>query len=344
MIKFNYGGFSHSEGMYGILEGIPFGLKIDEFKINELLKERQFGLGRSERQAAEVDKIKILSGIIDGISVGAPLVFCVNNKVKDRVKFSVPRPNHADLAGAIKNGMIDTGGDVDFSIISEAASGRNTVIVSAAGAICMQVLDKLGIEFAHRIINIAGIDYKDKDGIEKFIEGLRLLEDTAGGAGEVVVKGLRAGVGGYASLNDKLDGKLAGAVMSVPSIKAIEIGRGKEFEMLLGSECADEIYLDAKTIKRKSNNCGGIEGGVSNGQEILVRFSVKPLPSVFKDIKSIDFNTLQKANLKKLRTDVCAVESVSCVVKAVIAIEILKQIILQFNSSTMDKLIKDYEA
>jgi len=354
MIKLTYGGFSHSEGFYGILEGIPFGLRIDIDEIDRLLIERQFGVGRSERQKGEKDRIKILSGLVDGVSVGCPIVFNIENKVMDRIKFSVPRPGHADLSGAIKNGMIekDESGivffgdnipsDVDFSIISEAASARSTTMSVCAGAICMQVLKLLGIQVAHKTLSIAGISYDDKEGLQKFIDGLKLLNDTAGGAGQVVVSGLKAGVGGYSQLKDKLDAKLAGAVMSVPSIKAVEIGRGKEFEVLLGSECADEIYLDNGTIKRAANNVGGIEGGVSSGEEILIRFSIKPPPTVLRNIKSIDFNTGQKTDLQKLRTDVCAVESVSCVAKAVVAVEILNQILMQYNSDTIEKLIKGY--
>lgn len=347
MIRFIYGGFSHSVGFYGVLEGIPFGVKIDEDEINKLLIERQEGIGRSDRQKSEKDRIKFLSGVIDGVSVGAPLVFCIENKMLDRLGFSVPRPNHADLNGAIKNGMTsldaaDGVRDIDFSIISEVSSARSSCIVVAAGAICIEVLKLLGIELEHRVLKIAGIDYEDKDSLTKFIEGLRLLGDTAGGSGEVVVRGLKAGIGGYALLGDKLDGKLAGAVMSVPSIKGIEIGRGSEFALLLGSECSDNILLEDGSFKRASNNCGGIEGGVSSGGDIVVRFFIKPPPSVVRGAKSIDFKTGEIADLNKLRTDVCAAESVACVAKAVVAIEILKQILSQFNSDNIDAFIRGY--
>jgi len=342
MIKLTYGGFSHGEGFYGVLEDIPFGLELDINEIDRLLEERQFGVGRSERQKTERDKIKFLSGVIDGKTVGSPLAFSINNKVKDRVKFSVPRPGHADLSGATKNGMLQNE-NVDFSLVSEVASGRATAIIVAAGAICLQILKLLNIQITHKALKIAGIDYDDKDAIEKFIAGLKLLGDTAGGAAQVIVSGLKTGVGSYSQLKNRLDGKLAGAIMSVPSVKAVEIGSGKEYELLLGSECADEIYLDANgKIKRTTNNCGGIEGGVSTGEDIIIRLSIKPLPSVMRGVKSVDFNTGKRAGLEKLRTDVCAVESVACVAKAVVAIEVLGQVLYQYNSDTIEKLIRSY--
>ncbi|MCL2821726.1 MAG: chorismate synthase [Firmicutes bacterium] len=401
MIKILSGGFSHSGAYVTILDGVPFGLKVDLNAIDNALLLRRAGLGRSDRQNKEHDKVTVLSGLIDGKTVGAPLCFCVENVLSDKKSFSVARAGHADLAGAIKFGLIgghDTGGHnndnsdnvevnnnadvnvgkiddgeienqgeikaqnesesssggIDFSLISERASGRQSVSCVLAGEICCQILACFGVELSAKPLSICGINYENTGQIKKFVDSLKLVGDSAGGTGQVIVHRMAAGFGGYGQRSDRLDGKLAAAVMSVPSIKMVEIGLGAELANMLGSEAADEIIFGSDTgnkdgfinivnsLSRKSNNAGGIEGGMTNGQDIVIRFAIKPVPTINKQIQSIDFGTNKPALAPQLRSDVCVVEAVTQVAKAAVAIEILNQILLSLGGDTMAELVDRY--
>ncbi|HGG0418342.1 chorismate synthase [Clostridium botulinum] len=373
MLRFLDAGESHGRALTAIIEGIPSNIYIDIDFINKELKRRQTGYGRGKRMAIEKDKVEIWSGVRANKTTGNPITLIIYNKdydnwkelidkeVEDKDKIFVPRPGHGDLVGHIK---YNTG---DIRNVIERTSARETAIRTAVGAMCKYILKLLGIDIRSKIQSIGKIFDENVDiyddyvyiGIEDSplrcynkkaeknmmdeIDNCKKEGDTIGGSIYISIKGMPVGIGSYTQWDRKLDALLSYSIMSVQGIKAIEFGEGLDLSKR-GSTFNDEIYYDEDNIKRKSNNAGGIEAGVSNGEDIIIKAYMKPIPSIKKLIQTI--NLKEKINVENRyeRSDVCGVVPASIVLENVCAFEILKEILSTYpcdDFNTLKKYIRE---
>ncbi len=317
-------GESHGPALVAIVTGLPAGLVLDREAIDADLKQRQEGYGRSPRQRIEQDRVEVLAGLRHGRTLGTPLALVVRNRDhenwtwgmspwppegaptgKGAKPVTLPRPGHADLAGVQKFGL----GDVRDAL--ERASARHTAVHVAAGAVAKALLAEIGIAVRGTTV--------DEDALRDRIDEARKERDTVGGVVEVRVTGAPPGLGSYAAKEDRLDARLAAAVMGIQAVKGVEIGDGFALAGLRGSEAHDEIGTDRR---RTSNRAGGIEAGVSNGEEIVVRAAMKPLPTLMKPLRSVDLATGDAGNALVERSDVAAVEALAVVAEAAVAWEL----------------------
>ena len=363
MIRFLTAGESHGESLTGIIEGIPANLYIDIDFINKELKRRQRGFGRSSRMKIEIDEARILSGIGNGFTTGNPISISIKNRGRniDLVEVLKPRPGHGDLVGALKYNQ--KGG----RNILERASARETAMRVALGGICKLFLREFDIEIYSHVINVGGIDSKityytgvevkrlleaDKSNIrvvdqsieEKMIGKIQeAMEegDTLGGIVEIIVKNPPIGLGSHSSWDMKLDGKLAAAIISIQGIKAVEFGLGNKASITKGSEFHDEIIYDNK-FNRKTNNAGGIEAGISNGEDIVIRGTMKPIPTLKKPLDTVNIATKEKAIAQFERSDVCAVPSASIVMENMVAYIIANEFLEKFGGDSMEETKANY--
>lgn len=311
-------GESHGEALIAVIEGLPSNLLIDEEFINKELKRRQGGYGRGGRMAIEEDKVHVLSGIRNGKTIGSPLTLEIINKDYENWKnkktpeVTRPRPGHADLAGAIKYNQRD------LRNILERSSARETAARVAVGSVAKLLLKELDIYVKSKVLEIGGVKAEEK--WRRTIDEAKSKGDTLGGIIEIVIEGVPVGLGSHVQWDRKLDALLAYHVMSVQAIKAVEIGLGFEAARKPGSLVHDEIYYDEERgFYRKTNNAGGIEGGISNGSPIVIKAAMKPIPTLLKPLTSIDINTKEEVKAAYERSDVTAVEAAACVLEAVCA-------------------------
>ncbi len=358
-------GHSHGKQITIILEGIPSNVVIDPIKINEALKLRQFGYGRSGRMQIECDSVDIPSGVLYGKTTGAPITLVIKNRdyqnhseymdpfsFAEVNKIQVPRPGHADLVGAIKYHQDD------MRVVFERASARETVSRVVVGAICEQILEKLGITLRSYVTNIGGIELADDFDLDylklsevlmpskksslaaiKKIDEAKAKKDTLGGVCLVEVFNVPIGLGSYVSHEDKLDGKIAQAVLSIQSCKGIEFGDGFALANRYGSDVHDEIYYHNGYF-RNSNHYGGFEGGMTTGMPIVIKAVFKPVPTLMDPLKSVNIITKKEALSHIERSDVCVVPAASVICMYTVAIEITKAILAQFTSDTIEQLIE----
>ncbi|AVQ38918.1 chorismate synthase [Clostridium botulinum] len=369
MLRFLDAGESHGRALTAIIEGIPSNIHIDIDFINEELKRRQTGYGRGKRMTIEKDKVEIWSGVRANKTTGNPITLIIYNKdynnwkelmdkeAEDKDKIFVPRPGHGDLVGHIK---YNTG---DIRNVIERTSARETAIRTAVGAMCKYILKLLGIDIRSKIQSIGEIfdenvdiyndhvykeiEYSPLRCYNKKVENNMINEidnckkegDTIGGSIYISIKGMPVGIGSYTQWDRKLDALLSYSIMSVQGIKAVEFGEGLDLSKR-GSTFNDEMYYDEDNIKRKSNNAGGIEAGVSNGEDIIVKAYMKPIPSIKKPIKTI--NLKEKINVENRyeRSDVCGVVPASIVLENVCAFEILKEILSTYPCDDFNTLKK----
>jgi len=373
-------GESHGPQLTTIIEGVPSQLELLAEKINEDLRRRQGGHGRGRRMQIEKDEVKILSGVRHGKTTGAPIALVVeNNDWKHWTKImgaepiseedeqemkrvlTRPRPGHADLNGAIKYGHRD------MRNVLERSSARETTVRVAAGAVAKQILNTLGIKVASHVLEIGGVkaektEYKSIEDLQARAEAssVRCLDETAGekmvaaidkakadgdsigGVVEVVVEGVPVGLGSYVHYDRKLDGKLAQAMMSINAFKGVEIGIGFEAATRPGSEVHDEIIWDEEHgYRRRTNNLGGFEGGMTNGMPIVVRGVMKPIPTLYKPLKSVDIDTKEVFEASIERSDSCAVPAAAVVAEAVIAWEVAKAVVEKFGADRIDEIAEN---
>jgi len=364
MIRYLTAGESHGEALITIVEGFPSGIELNEGDIEAELRRRQGGYGRSKRMAIEKDSARVLSGIRKGKTTGAPITIIISNKDwkkwKGEEKITAPRPGHADLSGAIKYG------EVDLRNVTERASARETAARTAVGALAKTLLREFDISVLSHVISIGGVKAAtDKVTPEKIIEAqkrtllscidpvaeeLMIVEidkataagDSLGGVFEIVVMGVPIGLGSYAHWDRRLDGRLSQAVMSIQAIKGVEIGLGFEAARRMGSEVHDEIFYKKHSFYRKTNNAGGIEGGVTNGEQIVIRAAMKPIPTLQTPLKTVDIITKKAVTATKERADVCAVPAASVVGEAVVAIEIARAMQDKFGGDTIEEMRRNY--
>ena len=331
MIRFIDAGESHGARLVCILEGIPAGLKIDSEFINNELARRQGGYGRGGRMKVETDKVILSSGVRFSETLGSPITLIVENKdfANWREKMSAEglpcgekvtnaRPGHADLTGAAKYGKNDV------RDILERSSARETAMRVAAGAVCKIFLRECGIEISSKVLNEAEIIKK--------IDAAKNNGDTVGGVFEIQITGAPAGLGSYIQWDKKLDAKFAAAVMSIQAVKAVEIGDGWANAQKFGSEVHDEIFIDDnKKIFRQTNRAGGIEGGMTNGEPIIIRAAMKPIPTLMKPLRTVDIATKTSTTASKERSDTCAIWAAAVVGEAMAAIVTADSIVEKFG-------------
>ncbi|WP_088010684.1 chorismate synthase [Gottfriedia acidiceleris] len=374
-------GESHGPQLTTIIEGVPSGLPILAEEINVELRRRQGGYGRGRRMQIEKDTAQITSGVRHGYTLGSPIALVVENndfkhwtnimgaepledlEYEGKRSITKPRPGHADLNGAIKYGFRDVRN------VLERSSARETTVRVAAGAVAKKLLSELGITIASHVIEIGGVkaknlDYKNVEDLhnraensevrcidQEATENMKLLIDDAkqngdsvGGIVEVVVEGMPAGVGSYVHYDRKLDSKIAGAIVSINAFKGVEFGIGFQAGSLPGSEVHDEIaYSQEEGYYRLSNRAGGFEGGMTTGMPIVVRAVMKPIPTLYKPLKSVDIETKEVYEASIERSDSCAVPAASVVAEHIVAWEVAKAIIEQFESDQLERLKRNIE-
>jgi chorismate synthase len=318
-------GESHGPALVGILTGLPAGLVLDRAAIDRDLARRQQGYGRSPRQQLEHDQIDVLAGLRHGRTLGTPLALVVRNRDhqnwawgmspwppegepegKGSKPVTLPRPGHADLAGTLKFGH------EDVRDAFERASARQTAVLVAAGSISKALLATIDIEVTAGVVEEGDVDAARAD------------RDTVGGLVEVRARGVPPGLGSYATRAERLDARLAASLMGTQAVKGVEVGEGFALAGARGSEAHDEIFRDERGFYRTSNRAGGIEGGVSNGEEIVVRAAMKPLPTLMRPLQSVDLQTGEPAEALVERSDVSAVEALAVVAEAVVAFELAR--------------------
>ncbi len=353
MIKYVSAGDSHGEMLVGIVGNLPSNLTVNEEEINFYLGLRQRGYGRGARMKIEKDKIHIISGVFDGKTTGAPLGFLIKNRDfelnRTKREFAVPRPGHSDYAGSVKYIFENA------AIPSERTSARVTATDVAAGALLLEYLKLFGIKvffFAKSIGKFSAkkfpFDEKtfeyalsndllapDRDaysGFKKEIDEAIRRKDSIGGEGIVILKNIPPGIGKYGSFAGKLDGIIAQFVMSVPSVKYVEIGNFDSSKF--GSEFHDEMFVKNGKVFRKTNNVGGIEGGLSNGEDIVVKFGFKPIPTVLKGVNSVDLKDFSNKKTVYVRSDTCVVPAGTVVSAMRISIALSQALSGQFGGDT----------
>ncbi len=366
MLRYLNAGESHGKCLVAILEGLPKGIKVDEDFINDELSRRLAGYGRSERaRSIEADRIEFLSGIRKGLTIGSPIAIQIKNKdykINELEEVTKPRPGHADLAGALKYNQRD------IRNILERASARETASRVAIGALCKLFLKEFKVDILSHVVNIGGVEAhtkgltfeqikeKIKDSslrcadktAEKLmieeIDKIKRAQDTVGGAFEVIAIGLPYGLGSHVHYDRRLDGRLAGGLMSIQAIKAVEIGLGFEFAKKSGSQVHDEIFYDRnKGFYHKTNNAGGIEGGITNGQPLVIRCTMKPIPTLISALESVDIKTKEPFKAQVERSDITAVPAAGVVAEAVVGFELAKAYLEKFGGDSLDETRRNFE-
>jgi chorismate synthase len=340
-IRYLTAGESHGKALVSIIEGIPKGLRLEAGFINRELRRRMAGYGRGKRMRIEKDRVEILSGVRKKKTLGSPIALLIKNKdFKIDILHAVnsPRPGHADLAGALKFG------ERDMRNILERASARETASRVATGAVAKILLGRFGIKLISRVIMIGGVR-SDEKLMRLEIKKARAEGDTLGGTFEVIAKGVPAGLGSYAQWDRRLDANLARQVMSIPGIKGVEIGLGFFMAESRGSFVHDEISFNRKSasFRRSSNNAGGIEGGISNGEDIVLRAAMKPIATLGKPLNSVNMKSKRPAKAAVERADICVVPSAAVIAESVSAIEIARAFCEKFGGDSLAEMRRNYE-
>lgn len=340
MLRMLTAGESHGRCMVAILEGVPAGLKIDLRQVNVELKRRQMGYGRGDRMKTEEDFTEVFSGVKNGLTLGSPIALYVKNndfRIDDLLPLTNPRPGHADLVGCLKYGHRD------IRNVLERASARETVARVAVGGVCKLILGEFGISVSSTVLMIGG--EKDKEKMNKKIDQAKKNLDTLGGVFAVEARGVPPGLGSYVSSDKRLNARLAAALMSIPAIKAVEFGLGAGYAYALGSRVHDAIYYSKeKGFYRKTNNAGGIEGGMSNGEPIVARCTMKPISTVGRPLDSVDIVTKKPAKAAVERYDTCAVAAAGVVGEAVVAYELANAMLEKFGGDNIAETKRSFRA
>jgi chorismate synthase len=378
MLRYLNAGESHGRGLMAVVEGVPSGLPVTAEGINVDLIRRQGGYGRGGRMRIEKDRIEFICGVRKGKTLGNPLGLLIWNKDWENWKdimasepgppstervVTRPRPGHADLVGAIKYGHSD------IRNVLEKASARETAIRVAIGGVAKSLLAEFGMRVVSYTMDIGGVAaprpndpllaYEhaeqsevrchDPETAKKMVEQIRAAKhkgDSLGGIFEVVVTNVPIGLGTYAQWDRRLSARLAFAAMSIQAMKGVEIGMGFESARRFGSEVHDDIYFDKATgqFTRKSNNAGGLEGGITNGQPIVLRVAMKPIATLYTPKDSVDIETKEPFEATVERSDICTVPAAGVVGEAVIAYEMANALIEKFGGDTLDEMKRNFEA
>ena len=368
-------GESHGPRLTAIIEGVPAGLPLTADYINAELKRRQGGYGRGARMKIESDQVEITSGVRHGLTMGGPITLNVTNldhqkwleimsaadvdeKKKGLRKITKPRPGHADLVGGMKYRFDDLRNSL------ERSSARETTMRVAVGAVAKRLLEEIGVEVASHIVTFGGIDIDVPDNltvaeikeraaqsevsivnpereeeIKAYIDQIKKDGDTIGGIIETVVGGVPVGLGSYVQWDKKLDAKIAQGVVSINAFKGVEFGVGFEAGRLKGSQVMDEIlWSEEDGFTRRTNNLGGFEGGMTNGQPIVVRGVMKPIPTLYKPLMSVDIETHEPYKATVERSDPTALPAASVVMESVVATVLATEVLEKFSSDNLEEL------
>ena len=368
-------GESHGPRLTAIIEGVPAGLPLSEEDINKELKRRQGGYGRGARMKIESDRVEITSGVRHGLTMGAPITLNVTNldhqkwleimnvapveeKKKNLRKITKPRPGHADLVGGIKYRFDDLRNSL------ERSSARETTMRVAVGAVAKRILEEIGLEVASHIVNFGGIEIaipenltvseikekaaksevsivvpEQEEAVKAYIDQVKKDGDTIGGIVETLVGGVPVGLGSYVQWDKKLDAKIAQGVVSINAFKGVEFGLGFDAGRLKGSQVMDEIIWSQDTgYTRRTNNLGGFEGGMTNGEPILVRGVMKPIPTLYKPLMSVDIETHEPYKATVERSDPTALPAAGVVMEAVVATVLATELLEKFSSDNLEEL------
>lgn len=385
MLRFLTAGESHGPCLTAIVEGVPAGLYLTEEDINADLRRRQGGYGRSERMRIERDRVESLGGVAEDCTTGAPIALRIENVSRssrssgsenrlDRlIRMTVPRPGHADLAGAIKYGLDD------LRLVAERASARETAARVAVGAIAKRLLSEFGIAVGSYVAEIGGVvakipglpfaklwelaeasdvrcpDPEAAEAMRRRIDEARAAGDSVGGVFVVAATGVPVGLGSHVHWDRRLDGRLAQAVMSIPAVKGVEIGPAFENARKMGTEVHDEIFPEGVQgtypnlslpsspmgrigLARRTNRAGGIEGGISNGQPIVVRAAMKPIPTTVTPLRSVDLATGEPTTTQYQRYDVCAVPAAAVVGEAMVAWVLAEALMEKLGGDSIEEM------
>lgn len=373
MIRMTTAGESHGKEILGILEGLPSNLEIDIGEIDRMLALRQGGYGRGGRQKIETDRVEIMTGVRNRLTLGSPLAFRVENRdYRNWQPYMAPegcdvtqkrltkvRPGHADLTGVKKFDQTDARN------VLERASARETAVRVAGGTICRQYLRVFGVEISGYVRAVCGIEDgntysfgemerakkeplfmldggKQREAMAK-IDALKAAGDTAGGVIEIRVRGLKSGFGSCMTYAEKLDARLVCALMSVQAIKGAEVGMGFGVGYRPGSEVHDAIYYEDGKFCRRTNNAGGIEGGMSNGEEIVLRAAMKPIPTLMSGLDTVDYVTREKTRAAAERSDVAAICACEIILESVVAGALAEAVSQRLGGDNMREAVKRYE-
>ncbi len=368
MIRFLTAGESHGPELTGIIEGVPAGFTISKEFIDSYLKRRQKDTGSGGRMNIESDEVFISSGVVNNISTGAPIALRIKNKDwenwkdKDIEPYVVPRPGHADLIGTAKYDLND------IRLVLERSSARETAMRCAIGAIAMQILESMGITICGYVSSIGKVDYRYSNDfsldemrkltddssvscpdankskqMEKEILDARKKKDTLGGSITTIATGVPPTLGSYVHWDKKLDAKLARILMSIQSVKAIEVGDGIESSKNYGTSVQDQYVLDEKEIKKESNNLGGFEGGMTNGENIELTAYLKPISTTLSPIKSVNLAEKEETETVYERSDTCAVPRAVPIFESAMALEILNAVLNKTGGDNKKEIIKNFE-
>ena len=376
-LRYLTAGESHGPSLTAIVEGLPANLEISAADINRHLARRQQGYGRGGRMKIETDQVRFLSGVRWGKTLGSPVTLSIENRdwtnwektmspqAEDRqegLRVDHPRPGHADLSGVIKYRQDDVRN------VLERSSARETAVRVAVGALCRTFLENLGMKVMGYVTEIGGV--RSDEALEDYEERFRLAEDSPcrtfdaeaeksmiaridrakaegdslGGVVEVALVGAPVGLGSHVHWDRRLDGRLAQAVMSIQAFKGVEIGIGFEAARRPGSQVHDEIAYTAPDYSRKSNRAGGLEGGMTNGQPVIVRGAMKPIPTLYTPLETVNLKTRETVEATVERSDVCAVPAAAVVAEAVVAIEMATAVLEKFGGDSMEELNENLSA
>ncbi|MGA8474973.1 MAG: chorismate synthase [Candidatus Cybelea sp.] len=370
MFRYLTAGESHGPALVGVLDGIPAHLRLDVEAIDATLARRQGGYGRGARMKIEHDQVEFLAGLRGGETLGSPIAVVVRNRdyltpkvraLMDPVAgrgepLTNPRPGHADYAGALKYRQRD------LRNVLERASARETAMRVCLGAICAQFLDALGIRTRSYVTRIGSVEAPvledwDQEGVERSdvrcphpqseramiqaIDEAKSAGDTLGGQFVVRVDGMPVGVGSNRQPNQRLDGILAGAIVGMQTVKAVEVGLGADVAATPGSQAHDVFALDGESVVRRSNRAGGIEGGMSNGEPIVVRVSVKPIPTLTKALPSVNLHEHTNAPATIVRSDVCVVPAAAIVGEAMVRLALMEPLLEKYGGDSMEETLEN---
>jgi chorismate synthase len=384
MFRFNTAGESHGRALVAIVEGLPAGLAVEVELINRELERRQWGYGRGGRMKIERDRVELLSGVRHGLTLGSPVALQIENKdwknwsdvmaAEARPPEEVPeekmrrvrrpRPGHADLAGGLKYDARD------LREILERASARETAARVACGALAKQLLNAFGVEIRSHVAQLGGVpasplevawgdicaipddaplrcaDAAAQGQMVALIDEKKREGDTLGGVFEVVARGVVAGLGSHTSWDSKLDGRLARSLMSIPAVKAVSIGAGVEAASLPGSSVHDEIEYDSegRAFRRPTNRAGGLEGGITNGEEIRVRGFLKPISTLRRALRSVDIETKEEQLAAFERSDVTAVPAAGVIGEAMVALTLAEAMREKFGGDSLAEMRRNFDA
>jgi chorismate synthase len=377
MLRYLTAGESHGKVIVAILEGMPANLKVSPEDIDQELKRRQVGYGRGERMSIENDKVEVLSGIRLGKTLGSPIALMVKNLDYENWKKIMPvegsksilqepvtalRPGHADLTGCIKYNQ------EDIRNILERASARGTVSLVAVGAIAKKFLKEFKISIFSHVIQIGNVkasvdrgnyevihrtadksdlrcaDDKAAAQMKKEIDSAKEKGDAVGGIFEIIVLNAPIGLGSHVHPDRRLSGKLASAVMSIQGVKGVEIGLGFSVASIPGSKAHDEIFYENEKFTRHTNNAGGLEGGITNGEPIIIRAAIKPAATISKPLNSVDIATKEPVKAHVERADVCHVPSAGVIAESSVAIEIASAFLEKYGGDSMEEIANRYNA